>query len=188
MLRVISPKDKSNSSELVINTTSRSNNWSRGLSPFFLGPVNLYNGYVSQNFENAWQAAKVYQQHLDTNGEPSDAYFVWAQSIWNNPRAIRYPMGKGAKPQYSFWNNKKLTYIEARKNIYIPLYAKLVKETFAFKKLKFLYELEIDICLWDFDGYDHKSLNMTYDDVINDPNKKMGHAFVLAMLLEEHLK
>jgi hypothetical protein len=27
-------------------------------------------------------------------------------------------------------------------------------------------------------------LNKPYADVINDPNKKMGHAFVLGMLLE----
>lgn len=39
----------------VINTTSHSNNFSKGLSPFNLGPVFLYNGYQSRNVENAWQ-------------------------------------------------------------------------------------------------------------------------------------
>lgn len=29
------------------------------LSPFFLGPVSLYDGHVAKNVENAWQYAKV---------------------------------------------------------------------------------------------------------------------------------
>ena len=47
--------------------------------------------------------------------------------------------------------------------------------------------IERDLYLWDFDGYDHKMLNLTFDQVINDPDKKMGHAFVIAMLLEGHI-
>ena len=31
-----------------------------GLSPFYLGPVECYDGLVSQTFENAWQFSKVY--------------------------------------------------------------------------------------------------------------------------------
>jgi hypothetical protein len=42
--------------------------------------------------------------------------------------------------------------------------------------------------LWDFDGYNHKALNLTYTQVINDSNRKMGHAFVIAMLLDGFLK
>ena len=34
-----------------------------------------------------------------------------------------------------------------------------------------------------FDGYDYVGKRMTLNDVINDPRLKMGHAFVLAMLL-----
>lgn len=30
----------------------------------------------------------------------------------------------------------------------------------------------------------HKALDLTFDQVIDDPNRKMGHAFVIAMLLE----
>jgi len=37
---------------IIINTTSRSSNWSRGLSPFFLGPIYLYDGFAS--VESAW--------------------------------------------------------------------------------------------------------------------------------------
>ena len=40
-----------------------------------------------------------------------------------------------------------------------------------------------EVHLWDFDGYDYVAKRMSLNDVINEPKKKMGHAFVLAMLL-----
>jgi len=41
-----------------------------------------------------------------------------------------------------------------------------------------------DLYLRDFDGYNHKELGMTYDNVVHCKERKMGHAFVLAMVLE----
>jgi len=40
-----------------------------------------------------------------------------------------------------------------------------------------------DIALWDFDGYN--SPGKTYEEIINDPTKKMGHAFVLREVILE---
>jgi hypothetical protein len=37
--------------------------------------------------------------------------------------------------------------------------------------------------LRDFDAYDHRSLGYTWGDVMNDPHRKMGHGFVLAMMI-----
>lgn len=188
MIRIIGPKDKVNDKQLVINTTSRSTVfWSKQLSPFYLGPVELYNNFFSLNMENAWQYSKVYPEYLDNNGDPSSDYFVWAKNGWNRKWGDRYPMGKGKIPVYSFWNGEKLNYIEARKQIYLPLYQKAVIETDSFKKLKDVYKKEECITLFDFDGYDYSKLNMTLDDVLNEPKKKMGHAFVLAMMLEEKI-
>ncbi len=166
----------------IINTTSRSTNWSRGLSPFVLGPVELYNGYMAKNVENAWQFAKVYAQH-DANG-PTKAYFEWATTGWSDDYAHRYPMGRGSKPLYSWWNGEKLSYVEARKKIYAPLYAKAVENTDAFRQLKAEHEKHEDIWLLDFDVYDFRKLGMSYQDVLNCDTKKMGHGFVLAMMLE----
>lgn len=173
------PKDK-----LVINTTSRAKNWTQGLSPFYCGPVPLYDIYVAQNVENGWQYSKTYAKHVDENENPTEDYFSWAQWGWNKKRADRYPMGKGAKPLYSYWDGVKYDYLAARRKIYAPLYAAAVEKTDAFAKLKELYLNEEEIWLWDFDGYNHKALNLSYKDVMNNPKKKMGHAFVLAMLLE----
>lgn len=174
---------------VVINTTSRSDNWSVGLSPFYCGPCKLYGDYISTNVENGWQASKLYKEFADENGNPTQQYFDWAKKIWEDPYAHRYPMGKGAIPLCSYWDGEKLDYIAARQKIYIPLYAEAVKKTDAYKKLEEMYQLSsLDIYLVDFDGYNHKSEGITYQEVILNPNRKMGHAFVLGMLLEGVIK
>lgn len=188
-LYICGPKDTPEN-VTVINTTSRSDTWSRGLSPFYLGPVDLYGSYISKNVENAWQYSKVYKRHVGLDGNPKPEYFEWAKEGWLNHRAVRYPMGKGIKPEYSYWDGKQYSYTEARKQIYAPIYAWAVQRSAAFKQLKNLYSIvgeDEDIYLWDFDGYNHKKWDKSYSDVINDPSKKMGHAFVLGMLLENKI-
>jgi len=172
---------------IVINTTSRSSNWSRGLSPFFLGPIDLYNGFISQNMENAWQFSKVYEYYTDSDGNPDERYFKWAEAGWNDKFAHRYPMGKGAIPLYSWWDGEKLSYIEARNQIYIPLYSKAVKDTEAFKRLKEIYEREVSVYLQDFDAHNLAPDSFSYIDLINNQSIKFGHAYVLAMMLDNYL-
>lgn len=184
MIYVIGPKDPIPNNSEVINTTSRSRTWSRGLSPFFLGHCALYGDYVSKTMENAWQYSKLYKIHSDSDENPTSEYFDWAACGWADRRAHRYPMGKGAKPLCSYWDGEKLSYIEARKRIYIPLYCRAVEKTSAFQTLKLFAESsDEDIYLWDFDGYNHKEEGMVYDEVVNCENKKMGHAFVLYGML-----
>jgi hypothetical protein len=187
MIHVIGPKYKTSDDALVINTTSRSQDWSRNLSPFFTGPVVLYDGYRSINIENAWQFSKVYEYHLESDGSVGERYFDWAKTGWNDIKAHRYPMGKGAKPLYSYWDGKKLGYLEARKEIYIPLYSKAVQKTYAFKKLKEIYTVmdkDKTLYLWDFDAHSLMPGTFDYWDLWNNPSVKVGHAYVLAMLLE----
>jgi hypothetical protein len=191
MIHIIGPKRDGKTylvPENMVNTTSRSYNWSRGLSPFYLGPVYLYDFHTANNVENAWQFCKVYPEHVDVDNNPTEKYWEWAKIGWTDKYAHRYPMGKGAKPLYSLWKGQKLTYVEARKAIYIPLYRDAVKDTDAFKQLQQMYKENKDLYLWDFDGYNHRSLDMSYKDVVNHPVLKMGHAFVLAMMLEEQLE
>jgi hypothetical protein len=187
-VRVIGPKDGKDIKE-YINTTSRSTTWSKGLSPFFLGPCKLAPNAAlieySQNMENAWQYSKVYSNQVDIYGDPTNAYWTWAVAGWRQSWANRYPMGKGATPLYSWWDGEKLGYIEARKKIYIPLYRDAVKDTAAFRLLKEQYKLSGNsITLWDFDGYDYQMNDMSLSEVIDHSSRKMGHAFVLAMMLE----
>jgi hypothetical protein len=185
-IKVIGPKDKDPlpNDSVLIYVVSSASDWSKWLSPFYVGPCELYGGYKSRNVENGWQYSKVYSCHVDNNGDPTKHYFDWAADGWASKRAQRYPMGKNVKPLYSLWEGKKLGYIDARKEIYVKLYSEAVVKTNAYKKLKNLYRKEKDIHLFDFDGYNNDKLGMTYDDVLNDGTRKMGHAFVLARLLE----
>ena len=179
-------KDNLPDTAIIIDTTSRSQNWSRGLSPFIVPCGHLYGNYYSVNVENGWAFSKVYAQH-DNNGTPTHDYFLWAQKGWNDTYAHRYPVGKGIKPLYSWWDGEKLGYIEARKKIYIPIYARGVIKTPAFKQLLYMYRtINKDFYLVDFDGYNHKELGLSVNDVLNNPDKKMGHAFVLYSLLEKY--
>lgn len=189
MVTVLGPRDpRTDEYARAINCTSRSLvPWSRGLSPFYLGPCKLYGGYVSQNMENAWQYSKCYAVHTQ-DGEPTADYFEWANRGWTKERADRYPMGKGAKPEFSLWDGEKLTYTQARRRIYIPLYTQAVRDTDAYKILNGMYRhAGNNITLWDFDAYNHRALGMSWDDVIDHPEKKCGHGFVLAMMLEGFL-
>jgi hypothetical protein len=180
-------KDKFPSEQVVV-TVSKSNNWTKGLSPFVLGHCQLWGSYISKNMENAWQHSKVYPCHLDEKDEIKDEWFEWAKNGWNDSRAYRYPMGKGSIPKFSYWDSERLNYIDARKRIYIPLYRDAVRKTDAWKKLQEMYnyfeEKGKDLYLVDFDAYRHKKLGLSYTQVANDPSRKMGHAFVLACMLE----
>lgn len=191
MVRVIGPKEKTQTlpNEVVINTTSSSKTWTRGLSPFVLGPVKLYAGNVSHNMENGYQFAKVYKHHIGKLGLPTEDYWKWAEEGWKSEYAHRYPMGKGAIPEYTYWNGHKYGYIDARKNVYIPLYVAAVKKSGMLSRLEREYHNNWKcVTLFDFDGYDFRSKGMTFKDVINDPTQKMGHGHVLAMLLEGYIE
>ena len=161
----------------------------RELSPFILGPIDTYiPGVQSKNFENLWQFSKVYKEHIAPGGWPLAGWFKWRDDGWSDEWAHRYPMGKGRKPEYSFWDGSKLGYIEARKKIYAAIYAKYVVQTVCYSLLEELYKEHGEVTLKDYDAYDHIKMGMSLINVINNPDRKMGHAFVLAMMLEGKLE
>ena len=174
---------------VVVDATS-SGGWTADLSPFLIGPCALYHDHlgnliVTANMENAWQYAKVYVNHVDDENNSTLEYWRWAREGWANPRAVRYPMGKGARPQHSLWEGEKLGYIDARKRIYGPLYAEAVKRTEGWTELVRLYNECENLYIRDWDGWLMERHGMaTLTDVLNNPRKIMGHAFVLKMLLE----
>jgi len=90
MIHICGPIDKPPTGAFVINTTSRSKDWGRDFSPFLLGPVDLYADYVSENVENAYQFSKVYQEHTDSNNNPTEEYFQWAEAGWQESSSLSY--------------------------------------------------------------------------------------------------
>ena len=169
----------------------------RGLSPFYLGPVECYDGLKSETFERAWQCAKVYPWNVGADGKPDARYFAWRDEMWamkgfGDKMSIRFPVGKKnvGKCLYAWWKVdgefQPLGYIAARKAIYISVYAKAVVKTEAYRRLVELRDSGKNLMLIDFDAYNihHPKYNFTYNDAIHCPILRMGHGFVLAMLME----
>lgn len=166
---------------VMVDTTSKGGVWA-GLSPFNLNAMK-YGAYL---FENLWQYSKVYKDQVDSLGNPTTVWWSWRNAGFNLQKPMRYPRGKGARPLYSFWFGFKLDYIPARKKIYVPIYAELVQKTDSYKKLKELFNEE-SVILRDYDGYDYTDMGLSLNQVLNDPRRKCGHAFVLAALLTNRL-
>jgi len=143
-------------------------------------------------FENLWQFSKVYPQYVDALNNPTPDFYQWRDRGFNDMQAHRYPMGKGAIPLYSLWHGERLGYIEARKKIYTTEYANAVSFSKSYRRLSEqwgeLSEQGSNLILLDYDAYDHRKLGMTLKDVINEPKRKMGHSFVLMMMLTDILE
>jgi hypothetical protein len=165
----------------AVNVCTNSQSWARALSPFVAGPVWLYGDEYAKNVENAWQFSKVYAKHTDDNGDPTPEYFAWARQGWADGYAHRFPMGKGAVPEYCWWDGAKLGYIDSRKRIYGPLYLEAVWTTSAIARLFALAD-EHDVWLRDWDG---RVTDETFTEVLNNPSKKAGHAFFLKALYDQ---
>ena len=161
-----------------INVCSNSGDFA-ALSPFIAGPCSMPDGRTAKRMENAWQFSKVYGRHLDEDEFPNEDWWEWSNKGFADEWAHRYPMGKGAIPAYTWYGHKKLGYLEARKQVYVPLYAKAIQDTPELAELKAVQQ---DLWLVDYDGYE------TTDDFatcLANPKRKLGHAFVVKALLDE---
>lgn len=189
MIYAVSFKHKIPADSIVLDVTSRSNNWTKLLSPFNVGPVTLYDEHVAFNIENGYQFSKIYEPyHCTATDLPSDHYWEWAKAGWRNPKPIKYPLGAWTKCFYHWWDGKKLDHLQAQNQIFLPLYKKAITKTSAFQRLKEMYETtNKDIYLLDFEGYDHRYLEQNWDQIISNPNRPVGQAFALCMLLEGYL-
>jgi hypothetical protein len=173
---------------ISMDVTSRSSNWGRLFSPFNLGPVKLYDEHWAYNIENGYQFSKVYPDFSTVYDLPAGHYWEWATKGWHTTKPIKYPLGVWSKHLYHWWDGKKLTNLEAQNQIFLPLYKSAVTKTSAFLRLKEMYETsKEDIYLIDFEGYNHRYLEKTWDQVVSDPDRPVGQGFALCMLLEGYL-
>jgi hypothetical protein len=173
--------DKIPEGAMVVDTTSRSKSV---FSPFLSG---TRHPILSMRMENAWQYSKVYPQH-DDNGRPNKEWSRWRYEGLHKFFAQRYPMGKGVFPLYTWFNDQQLDYIEARKQLYVPLYRNMLDNDNAEYQINNIIQMlkRTDVYLKDFDGYNDP--DKTFEEILNDPNKKMGHAFVLREVIRERIQ
>lgn len=170
-----------------INVCSSAHGAWKSLSPMVLGPIDfklIEDGkkvkYTCKVFENLWQYSKVWPGEFnEKTGKPTKEWYERRKKGWENPKGVRHV--KKGKPLFSWWNDMRLSYFEARKIIYAPLYAKYVAKTEGWKKLVELVEKGQNIQLLGYDGYDFgkKSLKECFKDL----SKPFGHELVLCCLL-----
>jgi hypothetical protein len=177
---------------MYINVTTSGGPNGSLFSPMRLGPVRVYQGLgmnsFAKNVENAWQFSKVYPEH-DNNGEPTEEWYDWRDKGFNDSWAHRYPMGKGAIPLYS-WVGKPIDYIKARKMIYTACYTTAVYNHISevFIRLVDLVKEYEQITFLDYDVYPGTTGDdLTFEEIINNPSIKMGHAYVLANMVKQAL-
>ncbi len=184
-------------------------------SPMHLGPVvekDLFDKtddiefHTAVVFENYWQYGKLFPglKHIDNKGNICDEWFEFRRIGYAKEKGDRHPKGtKTEKVKYrdrngrnfyvymtatsSFYLGKQMGYIESRKKIYAPVYAKLVQETDAYKALKAKVDAGENVQILEIDAPDDNESYVVTEELmikrINDPNVPFGHGNVLAALL-----
>jgi hypothetical protein len=127
----------------------------------------------------------------------------WRDAGFKMDLGIRFPAGTGNKrikmglrrnPLFSYYNNERLGYIDARKAIYVPTYMRLSKLTKAYKYIFNLWKNGKNIMFIDFDGPQIEQYpngieinSKITEEKLNDPSRPLGHAYVLCMALIEDM-
>ena len=183
------------------------------ISPLYIGPVVSSDGLVANTFEDLWQYGKVYPKIYDANkrivagidedGNPTPEFYAWRKRFYELkkvkgdrhpafPSSIRHRDCKYMVYFDSNGNLEKLDYVTSRKRVYIPEYAKLIVNTDSFKELKELYDSGVKIALCDYDAWNYYGTNLDQDttikDIVNNPQFKVGHGYVIKMLLQGDLE
>ena len=176
------------------------------LSPFKLGPIYVNGQKVAEIFENYWQFGKMWKLagHFKQGNiiEPSLAWYAFRKKGYAMTKGKRHPFPKAkgyGRPGHSMYNDKLYEYVPSRKDIYIPLYAALIRHLPVMKEMKRLLQNGQNIMILDGDGPPQKilvngqlqSLYPTgtpmnielWNKMVNDPKYSFGHGYVVAALL-----
>jgi len=171
-----------------VNCCSAAPGINKQLSPMKLGPYTYEHPgegtFGITNLENLWQFSKVFvgEENPKTK-RPTSEFFDRRKNGWKDTKAHRHV--KRDKCLYSYWKGEKLSYMEARRKIYCPLYAEKVVETEAYKKIKKLVDDGYNVQILGFDGYDYEG--KTLKECFEDVSKPFGHELVLCCLLTDNL-
>jgi len=159
--------------------------------------------------ENLWQGSKVYKEvkeiktplsrwypdkiiwqhpketHVDdVTKEPNELYWSWREKLQRNPEPVRYPVGYNERHKclyaiLSKSDQRHLSYIESRKEIYLPLYIKLVKNHKVFLDLKKRLENGENLLIVEVDGPHEETLHY-YQSKYSVPDDFIEDETVLA--------
>ena len=157
------------------------------ISPFYIGPVQSSDGVTAHRFEIFWQCGKVYPCH-DDGGQPNAAYFEWRNHYYAQTVCTKDLMRHACKSlgyehrdarYFAYFDRERqaylpLDYVEARKRVYFPEYAKLVHGTASFRYLRSLVESGQRLALVDFDAcnyYEPCAMKKQYEAYVRSCEK-----------------
>jgi hypothetical protein len=154
---------------IVVTSHASVGSLGAGLSPYILRDP------AGRIMENIWQFAKVYASvpeiktpawswkaeiHVK-DGKILPAYWKWRMAGMNHQIPVRYPvgfhdrhkclyaLGIDATPENP---GDQMKYVEARKKIYVPVYAELAKQSEEFTQLQALLHEGYNLQILDVDG------------------------------------
>ena len=146
--------DLANYTIIDITHTAKNDSLAKVLSSQVLGPCVASDGKEFACFENLWQYSKVYDgvqivdknaspiqyYFLVKNGKPTEEYFKRREQGAQLTH-VRKPEKVPSKGAWQFYiqedgEDKLISPMQARKQVYIPEYAKLVSQTLLYKLLK----------------------------------------------------
>jgi len=104
--------------------------------------------------------------------------------------AIRYPRGRAARAVAHHWGEDggRLSYVEARKRIYIPCHLEMLQKPDRAAVISRLRDLASDrpVYVWDPDSYDITQFGMSDPaEAIECIQKPFAHAFVVVLAVQE---
>ncbi len=163
-----------------------------------LGPYVLKNSDGREIMENLYQFSKVYatvpksrqtysryqpdivvwdhpeEVHTDAKGNPLPAYWKWREKGLKCAYPVHYPVGKAHAKNCLYSLKEKggprLSYIEARKEIYLPKYAKLVHRQGQFTELQHRLKRGENLLIIEVDGPHQESLSYYQETYKVDSN------------------
>uniref|UniRef100_A0A6C0EK58 Uncharacterized protein n=1 Tax=viral metagenome TaxID=1070528 RepID=A0A6C0EK58_9ZZZZ len=158
-----------------------------------------------QILENVWQFSKLYdhvpysrqtysrydsrviwehkaERHVNDTGSPTQDYWRWRERGMNASDPIRYPVGFRHRTHvrtalHKIGENEylELDYIDARKEIYLPLYLNAVKKEAKFARLKRMLKEGQNLLIIEVDGphqesmfYYQQKYGVNDDFIVND--------------------
>lgn len=142
-----------------------------------------YKGFYC--FENYWQSGRVIE------GVDRTKQLAWWKKQTSGKR--RYPGSKDKKVLHAQWNDgPQLNYIQSRKQIYVPEYYQLIKESEVLKNYQRIVSEtkghQRVLVVYDFDGPrkddgSNEILEVTLEmlkEKINNPTFPFGHGYIVA--------
>ena len=168
------------------------------LSPLTLGPVADKEGNVVLTFEAFWQHSKYWPTaaHLDGEGAPTQKWFEFRAKGFKLTKGKRrpLPLRQYGRPTGAVYNSQIYTgsdgYVQSRKDVYVPIYANLIKDLPAIAALKQMVKNGESVMIVDGDGPPRDiypdGMEMTKENwqkMLNDSRFPFGHGYVVAAVV-----